>query len=384
MSDEEMLREVRHIDWEPRLAHGRAAGMKSSIIRELLKLTQLPDIISFAGGLPAPELFPVRGLRGGLPPHPRHRRGRSPAVQHDRGASSPAGVAGRVDGQVRHLGRTEQHPHDQRLTAGSRSDRQAVRGARKLHLHDAPRPTSARSRPGTPTRPATSPSPRTMTACWSRRSPASEAAQTPRLIYVLPNFHNPAGTTMPLRAPGAPGRDRPGARPDPDRGRPVRRASLRGRGHHAHLPPGAGDGPSTSAPSPRPWPPGSGWAGSSPRKPIITRFVQAKQGADLHTGTFVQMMANDICQRGILKQHVKQLRAGLPGAARRHAGGHGGPLAGGLRLDAPARRALPLGPRAGVAGHAGSAAQGGGAEGRLRARDGLLPGREPRASTPCA
>jgi 2-aminoadipate transaminase len=43
-------------------------------------------------------------------------------------------------------------------------------------------------------------------------------------------------------------------------------------------------------------------------KPIIARLVQAKQGADLHTGTFVQMVANDICQRGILRQHVRRLR----------------------------------------------------------------------------
>ena len=42
-------------------------------------------------------------------------------------------------------------------------------------------------------------------------------------------------------------------------------------------------------------------------KPIIAKLVQAKQGADLHTGTFVQMVANDICQRGFLKQHVKKL-----------------------------------------------------------------------------
>jgi DNA-binding transcriptional MocR family regulator len=40
----------------------------------------------------------------------------------------------------------------------------------------------------------------------------------------------------------------------------------------------------------------------------MRRLVQAKQGADLHTGTFVQYVANDICQRGILKQHVKRLR----------------------------------------------------------------------------
>ena len=36
--------------------------LKGSEIRELLKLTEQPDIISFAGGLPAPELFPVDGM----------------------------------------------------------------------------------------------------------------------------------------------------------------------------------------------------------------------------------------------------------------------------------------------------------------------------------
>lgn len=32
---------------------------KPSFIREILKFTQMPDVISFAGGMPAPELFPV-------------------------------------------------------------------------------------------------------------------------------------------------------------------------------------------------------------------------------------------------------------------------------------------------------------------------------------
>ena len=40
----------------------RMDRMKSSEIRELLKLTAQPDIISFAGGLPAPELFPVEEI----------------------------------------------------------------------------------------------------------------------------------------------------------------------------------------------------------------------------------------------------------------------------------------------------------------------------------
>ncbi|KXL54265.1 2-aminoadipate transaminase [Anaerotignum neopropionicum] len=37
--------------------------LTGSEIRELLKLTAQPDIISFAGGLPAPELFPVEGMK---------------------------------------------------------------------------------------------------------------------------------------------------------------------------------------------------------------------------------------------------------------------------------------------------------------------------------
>jgi 2-aminoadipate transaminase len=40
----------------------RAQGLKASEIRELLKLTEMPEIISFAGGLPAPELFPVKEM----------------------------------------------------------------------------------------------------------------------------------------------------------------------------------------------------------------------------------------------------------------------------------------------------------------------------------
>ncbi len=37
----------------------RAGRLKPSTIREILKTTEAPEVISFAGGLPAPELFPV-------------------------------------------------------------------------------------------------------------------------------------------------------------------------------------------------------------------------------------------------------------------------------------------------------------------------------------
>jgi len=41
----------------------RARKLTSSAIRELLKITERPEIISFAGGLPSPAAFPVEELR---------------------------------------------------------------------------------------------------------------------------------------------------------------------------------------------------------------------------------------------------------------------------------------------------------------------------------
>jgi 2-aminoadipate transaminase len=40
----------------------RTAHLRASTIREMLKVTQQPDVISFGGGLPAPELFPTREI----------------------------------------------------------------------------------------------------------------------------------------------------------------------------------------------------------------------------------------------------------------------------------------------------------------------------------
>ena len=41
----------------------RSQQMGSNAIREILKITQRSDVISFAGGLPAPELFPVEKIK---------------------------------------------------------------------------------------------------------------------------------------------------------------------------------------------------------------------------------------------------------------------------------------------------------------------------------
>lgn len=43
----------------------RMSQLKASEIREILKVTEQPGVISFAGGLPAPELFPIEEIARG-------------------------------------------------------------------------------------------------------------------------------------------------------------------------------------------------------------------------------------------------------------------------------------------------------------------------------
>lgn len=54
-----MTAHMQAAEWEPAYA-ARAERMRASEIRELLKLLDLPGIVSFAGGIPDPALFPVR------------------------------------------------------------------------------------------------------------------------------------------------------------------------------------------------------------------------------------------------------------------------------------------------------------------------------------
>lgn len=50
------------MQWDDKFAV-RTEVMKRSTIREILKVTALPDVISFAGGLPAPEIFPIERFK---------------------------------------------------------------------------------------------------------------------------------------------------------------------------------------------------------------------------------------------------------------------------------------------------------------------------------
>ncbi|MGJ8545930.1 MAG: PLP-dependent aminotransferase family protein [Sulfitobacter sp.] len=52
-------------NWKDLFAR-RMSRMKASEIRELLKLLDQPDIVSFAGGIPDPDLFPVKAFQDAL------------------------------------------------------------------------------------------------------------------------------------------------------------------------------------------------------------------------------------------------------------------------------------------------------------------------------
>lgn len=54
------IEQSRPLQWQ---FSERAQGLQSSFIREILKITQRPEIISFAGGLPSPATFPVERMK---------------------------------------------------------------------------------------------------------------------------------------------------------------------------------------------------------------------------------------------------------------------------------------------------------------------------------
>lgn len=64
MGNDQTLEEVRTQDKMFKWPYSSvASSLKASIIREILKLSAQKGIINFAGGLPAPELFPVERIR---------------------------------------------------------------------------------------------------------------------------------------------------------------------------------------------------------------------------------------------------------------------------------------------------------------------------------
>lgn len=307
----DLNRDIPVLTWGPHLATC-TERMKSSAIRELLKLTQQPDVISFAGGLPAPEFFPLREIEEAC----RH-------IVREQGAQALQYSATEGHKPLKEYLATTMHkygvpavPDNVLLTNGSQ---QALDLLGKLFLD--PGDFVITSSPtylgaiqawnvyeaGYQTVPLDNDGMVVDQLEDAYEKAVAESGRPPKFIYVLPNFHNPGGTTLTLErrkrlADLATKLNLPVVEDDPY-------GQLRYEGEDilpicALIPERTiylGTFSKTLSPGLR-----LGWIVCP--EALMQRFVQAKQGADLHTGTFVQYIASDICRRGLLKPHIKHLR----------------------------------------------------------------------------
>ncbi len=307
----DLNREIPVLDWESHLAE-RTKNMKSSAIRELLKITQDPEIISFAGGLPAPEVFPLKEVDESCSNVIRENG--KDALQY----SSTEGYYPLKEflADSMHQYGVPARPENVLLTNGSQ---QALDLIGRIFIDPGTFILSGR-----PTYLGAIQAWRAYQAKFhtmrvdeyglvvdeierAYEKALQDSGRPPAFIYVLPNFHNPAGTTLPLErriqlAEIATKLDIAVVEDDPY-------GQLRYEGEN--LPPICtlipertiylGTFSKTMAPGLR-----LGWIVAS--EVLMKRLIQAKQGCDLHTGTFVQYVANDICQRGILKPHINKIR----------------------------------------------------------------------------
>jgi len=309
--DLDLERDIPELDWSPYLAQ-RTEQMGSSAIRALLKLTQQPEMISFAGGLPSPTHFPLRDIEEAC----RHviRTEGEKALQY----SATEGhwpLKEYLANQMHKYG-VPAIPENVLPTNGSQ---QALDLIGKIFLDPGDYVIT-----GQPTYLAAIQVWNTYEARFqpisldedgivvdeiedAYKKVVAKTGKPPKFIYVLPNFHNPAGTTLPLErrerlAEIATKLNLPVIEDDPY-------GMLRYEGED--IPPIETFIPERTiymstfskslAPGLR-----LGWI-LCPEE-LLKRFIQAKQGCDLHTGTFVQYIAADICQRGLIKPHITRLK----------------------------------------------------------------------------
>jgi 2-aminoadipate transaminase len=292
-------------EWDSKLSE-RSRSMKASFIREILKFTQMPDVISFAGGLPAPELFPVREFEEACA-HVLRTDGQK-ALQY----SPTEGFVPLKEALAEKMNKYEIacEPHNIMLTNGSQ---QALDLLGRVFIDPGDVIIT-----GAPTYIGALQAfkvyrPRIVGVPVDDEGMQVDALEEilkrekPKFIYVLPNFHNPMGVTITLErriklVKLAAHYGIPIIEDDPY-------GELRFEGED--IPPiyalhkqnviYLSTFSKILAPGIR-----LGWIVGP--EGVIRKIVLAKQANDLHTGTFVQMITHDIMKRGILRAHSKELR----------------------------------------------------------------------------
>jgi 2-aminoadipate transaminase len=291
--------------------------MASSTIRELLKLAEDPDIISFGGGMPAPEVFPIEKI--------------AEACQYVlQNLSAIALQYGSTEGYlplremiVRHSERFGLliRPDHVLITSGSQ---QALDLLGKIFINHGDRIL------------VESPTYLGALQAWNAygaeyvvvssdehgmiaESLEEKLRTGPKFIYLLPNFQNPTGVTISLerRLKIIELADRYGVpiiEDDPY-------GQLRFEGENIpsvtvldnEVRPALDKNTYTGnviylstfskilAPGLR-----LGWITAPPE--VIRKLVQAKQATDLHTATFNQVVAYEVGKGGFIDQHVKFIR----------------------------------------------------------------------------
>lgn len=300
--------------WEYRYAH-RMQKMGSSIIRELLKLTEQPDIISFGGGLPAPEVFPLEEFKQA-----------SNYVLDNFGAqalqySTTEGYLPLREMIARHTARfsTQISANNILITSGSQ---QALDFIGRLFLNRGDYIV------------VESPTYLGALQAWNSYGaqyisvPMDENGMIvdelekalrigPKFIYVLPNFQNPSGVTLTLER-----RQRIVEMAD-KYGVPIVEDDPYGqlRYEGEHLPSlvyldsiyRGDNGTYTGnviylSTFSKLLSPGLRVAWVIAPEKVIKKLVHTKQAADLHTATFNQMIAYEVGKGGFLDEHVKVIR----------------------------------------------------------------------------